>query len=137
MSLQEVFDSVRGIWVAATPEEVVRQTWIYRMLEERQFPKALLAVEKPLRSLPGIEGNIPDRRIDVLAFRKVGGILKPLLLMECKRGALMREALNQVIAYNYYVKAPYVAIVNLDEIMLYSDAEVCDFLPSFEEMICG
>ena len=135
--MKQVFDPIRKLWVAATPEEIVRQTWILRMIEQSQFPRSLLAVEKQLSSLPYLEGEVPDRRIDLLSFMKVEDDFKPLLLMECKASALTQEALSQVIAYNHYVKAPYVAIVNLEEIMLYSKGKIWTFLPSFKELIYG
>lgn len=125
---------IRKMWVAATPEEIVRQTWIRKMVEQLQFPQELLAVEKQLKSF-ACEGSCPDRRIDLLCFMKEKDQLKPLLLIECKEGQLMQEALNQVIAYNDYIKAPYVAIVNLGNIILYSDSKMSTSLPSFPELV--
>lgn len=113
--MKQVFDLIRQTWVAATPEEVVRQTWIYRMIGELKFPKELLAVEKELKALPHLiedKNSLPNRRIDLLSYMKTDDKLKPLLLIECKETELTQEALDQAIGYNHYVKAPYVAIVN-------------------------
>lgn len=82
------------------------------MVRELKFPGELLAVEKDLESLYLSEEKLPTRRIDLLAFVKTGEKVAPLLLVECKKGELTQAAMDQVIAYNHYVRAPYVAIVN-------------------------
>src|SRR5579863_8219661 len=113
-----IFDEIRQIWVRATPEERVRQRWIRRMTGELGYPRELLVVEKAMSELPHLAlGEVPDRRLDILCYGK--GIhpdysLFPLLLLECKEGPLTTSAVNQVIGYNYYVKARGVAVVNCD-----------------------
>ncbi len=135
--MNEVFDPIRNTWVAATPEEVVRQTWIQRMILELKFPKELLAVEKDLKALPHLsqEIKLPDRRIDLLVFMKKNATFVPLLLIECKEGALKEEALSQVLSYNHYVKAPFVAVVNQHEIRLRGHAGEMKTLPSYSELL--
>jgi hypothetical protein len=140
--MREVFDLIRQMWVAATPEEVVRQTWILRMIGEFKFPRELLVVEKELKALPHLaqeKSVLPTRRIDLLAFMKRGDTMRPLLLIECKEGVLTQEALDQSIGYNHYVKAPYVAIVNPSEIRLryQLSCKQCEIsrLPSYFELI--
>lgn len=115
-SRQHVYDEVRRLWVKATPEEVVRQTWIQRMVRHLGYPKELMAVEKEIRELPHLEGTgFPDRRIDLLCFAK--GVA-PLLLVEFKEDKLDDSAIEQVIGYNYFVKAPFIAVANLQEVCL-------------------
>ncbi len=140
--MKEVFDLVRQRWVAATPEEVVRQTWIRRMIGELKFPRELLVVERELRALPHLAEEkhmLPDRRIDLLSFMKTNDTVSPLLLIECKEGELTQAALNQAVGYNHYVKAPYVAIVNGLEIRFrYQLAcKKCEIfkLPSYPELL--
>jgi hypothetical protein len=136
-----VFDPIRQIWVKATPEEQVRQQWLKRMIFQLGYPKELLVIEKGIKELPHIcAAEVPDRRLDILCYGK-GGSLFPLLLMECKNKPLTEGAVNQVIGYNYYVKAPFAAAVNLDEVRLgyFDRAEnryvFCSFLPSFQELM--
>ncbi|MGH2637967.1 MAG: type I restriction enzyme HsdR N-terminal domain-containing protein [Rhabdochlamydiaceae bacterium] len=128
----------------ATPEEVVRQTWIQRMIGELKFPRELLAVEKELKALPHLmeEKNIlPNRRIDLLSFMKKNDTVRPLVLIECKEAELTQEALAQLISYNHYVKAPYIAVVNRSEIrFLYQlSCKQCEIsrLPSYLELTGG
>lgn len=140
--MRKVFDVIRQMWVAATPEEIVRQTWIQRMIGDLRFPKELLAVEKELKALPHLiqrQGDLPSRRIDLLSFMKIIEELKPLLLIECKEASLTEEALDQVVAYNHYVKAPFVAVVNRCAIrfryQLASDQHEITWLPSYSELM--
>lgn len=131
--MKQVFDSLRGDWVDATPEELVRQSWLQRMLQELGYPKGYLAVERELKTLAHLQnyqGPLPSRRIDILCFTK----LKPLLLIECKK-RLSQEAMDQVLAYNQFVQAPYVAIVDRSQIRFrFADHEV-DYLPMYDELI--
>ena len=114
----KLFDSIRNRWVADEPEERVRQGLIRWMIEELGYPKELLVVEKALDQLPHLETygeKIPDRRVDLLCF--ASGIhpdhsLYPLLMIECKAVPLTEAVKRQVIGYNRYVQAPFVAIVN-------------------------
>ncbi len=135
--MKQVFDPLRKSWVRATPEEVVRQTWIQRMVEELHYPKELLAVEKELKALPHLEHEVslPLRRIDLLSFMKSADGIKPLLLIECKESELTHEAMDQAISYNHYVKAPFVAIVNSSQIRFRSNGAEMSRLPSYHELI--
>jgi hypothetical protein len=140
--MKQVFDPLRNEWVAATPEEVVRQTWIQRMIHELKFPKELLAIEKELTALPHLQeskGLLPARRIDLLSYMKKGDAVSPLLLIECKESVLTQEALDQALGYNHYVKAPFVAIVNQSEVRFrYQLAcRSCEIprLPSYLELV--
>ena len=138
--MREVFDIIRQRWVAATPEEIARQTWIQRMVGELKFPRALFAVEKELKTLPHLaqeKPSLPNRRIDILCFMKIDETVKPLLLIECKEAELTQEALDQVAGYNYYVGAPYVAIVNQSAIRFRCDKREIFTLPSYLELIEG
>ncbi len=91
------------------------------MIQQLGYPKELMAVEKEIRELPHIEGTaIPDRRVDLLCFVKGMGeyALSPLLLVEFKEELLDLKAIDQVVGYNYFVKAPFIAVANLREVLL-------------------
>ncbi|CAM0117689.1 type I restriction enzyme HsdR N-terminal domain-containing protein [Rhabdochlamydiaceae symbiont of Dictyostelium giganteum] len=140
--MKEIFDPIRKQWVSATPEEIVRQQWLNYMVGTLGFPKELIAIEKELKMLPHLldEGaSLPLRRVDIMSFTQVKGTLKPLLLLECKQVPLTHRALSQVVAYNYYVKAPYVGIVGKEGILLEhirkSGSYQTFMLPSYEQLI--
>lgn len=109
------------------------------MIEELQFPKELLAVEKELKTLPHLERErfLPSRRIDLLCFRKDQETFKPLLLMEFKESLLTHDAFDQMMAYNHYVAAPYVALVNGEEIRFRYHGGQLGSLPTFTQLIQG
>ncbi len=112
---QEVFDPIRKKWVALSPEEKVRQSLIAFMIEELLYPQELLCVEKSLSELPShTKVSVPDRRIDILCFAKnihPEFPLYPLLLVECKESSTLAQmAKDQVIGYNHFVKAYFLAV---------------------------
>jgi hypothetical protein len=139
---------VRGVKVVATPEERVRQALIARMVDELGYPRSLLAVEKAIHQLPHLSQtpSLPNRRTDLLCFSTGTGrsFLYPLLLVECKAALpLTEKVLQQVVGYNEYVQAPYIAIVNEQEIKTgwwdSSDAayRFVNWLPRYEELKQG
>ena len=140
--MKQVYDNIRQQWVAAMPEEIVRQRWIQKMVHELGFPKELLVIERELKMLPHLQQHphpLPTRRVDVLSFGKGPSEIFPLLLIECKSEALSQQALDQALAYNTFVQAYYVAIVNQDQIRLkYNLAcKKCEIqhLPSFKDLM--
>ncbi|HEX2579668.1 MAG TPA: type I restriction enzyme HsdR N-terminal domain-containing protein [Rhabdochlamydiaceae bacterium] len=140
--MKQVFDRIRRQWVAATPEEIVRQRWIHRMVHELGYPKELLVIERELKMLPHLQmypDPLPTRRIDLLSFGKRASGIFPLLLIECKDETLNQTTLDQVLAYNTFVQASSVAIVNQDQIRLKynlacSRCEI-DYMPSFKDLM--
>lgn len=108
---EQLFDPIRGKLVTKTPEEVVRQAFIYYLIEKKGFPKAAISVEKALDQLPFVSEPAPSRRVDILCLNlKLG---TPLLLVECKAGAISRSMMQQVHGYNTFIKAPFVVLVGV------------------------
>jgi hypothetical protein len=146
---EELFDPIRKKWVLATPEEKVRQMLLQQMILELSYPRELLTIEKSLSEMPHLKGggssSAPLRRTDVLCFAK--GIhpehsLYPLLLIECKECAsLTEEAKQQVIGYNYFIKACFVAVAYPKGIQWgYYDSKVQNYsffssLPSYHRLM--
>lgn len=133
----KLFDPVRNCFVAATPEERVRQKWLQAMMITLGYPKELLAVEKELWHLPHLlsDPHVPQRRADIICFAKgihPQHLLYPLLLIECKQESLSAKALDQVLGYNYYVGAPFVAVVNGTHIIMNQGLST---LPSYQELL--
>lgn len=120
----QLFCCIRHNWVAALPEEIVRQQLIQRMTQELGYPLSGFALEKSLQQMPHLalsSSKMPARRADLVFFAK--GIhpqydLYPLLLIECKAIPLAQKVLRQVIGYNFYVQAPFLAVANQTEVRL-------------------
>jgi hypothetical protein len=119
---------VRGVWVAATPEELVRQKVIAYLIGELRFPKSLISVE---------EGTaLSGRRSDLVAYMKQEAELLPLLLVECKAKKCSEKALRQLLGYNETWRAPFVALVAAQEWCIYSVASgALPTLPPYETLV--
>lgn len=120
MESARVYCPIRKEWVKALPEEQVRQTLIRCMIDQLGYPPAFMAVEKKLNDLPYLVGMpLPDRRADIICFGKdihPHHSLYPLLLIECKAVVLTRRVILQVMGYNHYIKAFFIAVANQKEI---------------------
>lgn len=135
----QLFDRFRNSWVAATPEEKVRQKLLSLMIEQLGYPKELLAVEKQLSEIPHLKStmHLPKRRADILCFAKnihPEHEIFPLLLIECKEGKSKEGAEPQVLGYNHFVQAPYVAVANEIGVNLIYP-EFLSFLPTYKQLI--
>lgn len=102
---QQIFDEIRKKYVALIPEEWVRQHFINYLLNDRKFPKGLLAVEHPLTI------NKVNHRADIVAFTSDG---KPLVVVECKAPdvAINQNVIQQISRYNILLKAPILILTN-------------------------
>lgn len=99
------------------PEEVVRQALLKKMKEELGFPAEVLSVERSLSSMPHLAGQkVPDRRFDIVCFSKRNDQVLPLLIVECKAIPLAADAIRQVIGYNHFANAPFVAVANQHDV---------------------
>lgn len=138
---EKLFCAIRQQWVAAAPEEMVRQAMIRHMVEERGFPKSLLSVEKALADLADslLKRAVPKRRIDLAAFCLQGAELLPLLLVECKAVPLTHCTIQQLAGYNHFVRAPFICMVNHSQMRLCWQEEgnerVLEYLPHYEELV--
>lgn len=125
-----LWDPIRAEWVAATPEEGVRQEWIRKMIGPLGYPKGLLSVEKALRA---------GRRIDLLCRMPGGEGLLPLLLAECKAVEIDAHAEKQLLGYNEEVKAPFIALLGPNVAKTFwrtrEGIDSVPFLPSYAQLI--
>jgi hypothetical protein len=103
---------IRKKGVEETAEEGVRQHVLNHLIDDLGYPACLISVEKELKSF---HVQAPKRRLDILVFKNIEGDLKPFLLIECKAVALTSRVENQVLGYNHFVRAPFVAVVNESE----------------------
>ncbi len=129
----QIFDEIRKKWFVCTPEEWVRQNLIKYLIEEYNYPKSLIAVEKGLK----IAGR--DFRFDVLVYSKE---YNPLLIVECKAPEIRlgQKVFNQIWEYNYQINAPFFLITNglgfvMGQVMKDSSVKYFEKPPSFEALL--
>lgn len=129
---------IRGEWVSALPEEIVRQSLIRKMIGELGFPKSLLAVEKEIDTLLAQEKGL-KKRLDLICYRPAKEGLAPLLVAECKAGPLTAEALRQALGYNASLGAPFVCLAGPSEIKTLwregTKMSSVGFLPSYAQLM--
>jgi len=143
----QIYCQIRKEWVAATPEEDVRQRLIQSMMQQLGYPPSSIVLEKGLRQLPHLTlqpQRLPDRRADIICFAK--GIhpchaLYPLLLIECKAVKLSDRVINQVTGYNHFLQAYFIAVANQDMVRTgwydpgAKQYNFVDRLPSYAELL--
>ena len=112
-----IFCPLRKIWVAPLPEEKIRQALVQEMTQRLGYPQGNLVLEKNLSQLPHLQfkRSLPRRRADLIVFAKdlhPEHAFYPLLLVECKAVPLTNKVLRQIVGYNQFVGAYFVAAVN-------------------------
>ena len=100
-----IFDAFRNKFVILTPEEWVRQNVLEYLVQIKNYPRLWIAVEKE------IDINGLKRRYDALVFNKNEDVL---LLIELKAPKVKvdEKVFNQILAYNYIIKAPFLLVSN-------------------------
>jgi hypothetical protein len=125
----QVRDPIRRKWVALTPEEAIRQHLLRYLLDVKHWNPSLVAVE---RALPVQHRRI---RFDVVTFAPQTGA--PWLLVECKSPdvPLTEATAWQLAAYNRYLQAPYLALINGPQGLIYHlDGEQLEPVTDLPEM---
>jgi len=100
-----IFDILRRKYVFLTPEEWVRQHFVHLLINQYQYPKALMKNEGALKY------NRMARRTDIVIFDQGGD---PFMVVECK-GAnipISQSTFDQAAQYNHTLKAPYLTVTN-------------------------
>ena len=100
-----ILDPLRRRWVALTPEEWVRQTFVRFLIEDREFPPALMNNEISL-SQNGIK-----RRCDTLVADHQG---TPLVIVEYKAPTIeiSQKTFDQIVRYNMVLRARFLIVSN-------------------------
>lgn len=100
-----IFDEIRKQWVRLTPEEWVRQNFIQYLIQTKNYPSVLIAVEKEVKL-----GEL-KKRFDILVYNQQH---QPWMMIECKamEVQLTEEVLQQVLRYNISVPVEYLVITN-------------------------
>lgn len=99
-----IFDEVRKKWLVFLPEEWVRQNFIQYLIQIKNYPSSLIAVEK------GIQLGELKKRCDIVVYKEA----KPWMIVECKssRINLSEKTIHQIFRYNITLQVPYLAITN-------------------------
>lgn len=103
---QTVFDIVRKSWVALTPEEFVRQSFIHYMIDLLSVPVTHISVEQSF-----LFDNGKPQRADIVVY---DGYAKPFILIECKAPSvkITKDIFTQATRYNAYIHARYIVVTN-------------------------
>lgn len=99
-----IFDETRKKWLQLTPEEWVRQHWIYYLIEQKGIPKPLISCEVSTKI------NSRKKRSDILVYKDS----KVQIIVECKRPNVQidQKTLNQILMYNKSYFAKYLVLSN-------------------------
>ena len=101
----KVFDPVRKIYCTLTPEEKVRQMTLHYLVEMKNIPAGLIAVEY------SIKVNSLSKRCDIVVFNKEA---KPMMIVECKAESvpITQKVLDQAIRYYSGLNVDYILLTN-------------------------
>lgn len=102
---EEVFDCLRAKYVALTPEERVRQTFVRFLIDGKHYPAGLMGNEI------AVNQNGRERRCDTVVFDRAG---KPLMIVEYKAPSvkITQEVFNQIYRYNTVLRVRYLTVFN-------------------------
>ncbi len=100
-----IFDEIRKKFVVLTPEEWVRLHVVRYLIEDKNYPKSHINVEKQLLL------NGTKKRYDVVVFNKDGTIH---LIVECKAPSIKitQDTFDQIARYNLVTNATYLMVTN-------------------------
>ena len=100
-----IFDEIRKKFILLTPEEWVRQHCVLFLIQEKQYPKSLINVEKELVI------NDRKKRYDIVIFHTDGSIN---ILIECKAPhiSITQKTFDQIAQYNLKLDADLLMVTN-------------------------
>lgn len=99
-----IFDTFRKQWIRLTPEEWVRQNMLQYLVQVKQYPASLIAIEKEIAL-----GEL-RKRFDILVYKNS----RPWMVIECKEMniPLNESVLKQVLTYNISLQTEFLIITN-------------------------
>ena len=101
----QVYDRIRRKYVAATPEEIVRQHFVEWLINGLKYPETHIANEV------GLKYNDMTRRADTIIADCEGS---PLMVVEYKAPTvrITQDVFDQIARYNSVFHARYVVVSN-------------------------
>ena len=100
-----IFDEIRKKFIIFTPEEWVRQHVIQYLLQDKNYPKSYINIEKLIKI------NSLNKRYDIVVYQPNGSIY---LLIECKAPEVLisQNTFDQIARYNLSLEAQYLMVTN-------------------------
>lgn len=100
-----VWDPVRKHWIAFTPEENVRQSFVSYLVSSKGYPMSHIANEQ------AIELNGMSRRCDSVVYDKTG---QPKVIIEYKAPTvtISQKVFDQIARYNLVLHVDYLIVSN-------------------------
>ena len=132
----QIFDSIRKKYIVLTPEEWVRQNFIQYLIQEKQFPASLIAIEM------GLKYNKMQRRGDVVIY---DNYMNPVVIVECKAPGIKitQNTFDQIARYNMVLKVKYLIVTSgLQHYCCAMDYENLSYLfikevPNYKDIVVG
>ena len=100
-----IFDPLRRKWLRLTPEEWVRQNFVQYLVQVKQYPSSLIAMEKIIWL-----GEL-KKRFDILVYDQHH---QPWMMIECKAPTIKLDetVLHQLLRYHISVPTGFLVISN-------------------------
>lgn len=100
-----IFDEIRKKFILLTPEEWVRQHVVQYLLQDKNYPKSYINVEKLIKV------NDLNKRYDIVVYQPNGELF---LLIECKAPEvkISQQTFDQIARYNLALNAKYLMVSN-------------------------
>lgn len=100
-----IFDEIRKKFILLTPEEWVRQHVVQYLLQDKNYPKSYINIEKLIKV------NELNKRYDIVVFQPNGELF---LLIECKAPEvkITQQTFDQIARYNLVLNAKYLMVSN-------------------------
>jgi Type I restriction enzyme R protein N terminus (HSDR_N) len=104
-NVKKIFDPFRKKFIKLTPEEWVRQHIAKYLINEKNFPESLIAIERE------VIYNGLSKRFDILVFDKKGN---PNIIVECKAPSIKinQKVFDQAAVYAFALAAKYILVSN-------------------------
>ena len=100
-----IFDEIRKKFILLTPEEWVRQHVVQYLLQDKNYPKSYINIEKLIKV------NELNKRYDIVVYLPNGELF---LLIECKAPEvkISQQTFDQIARYNLVLNAKYLIVSN-------------------------
>ena len=104
-SKEFIFDVLRKKWLLLTPEEWVRQNFVQYLINIKNYPATIIAIEKEIQL-----GEL-KKRFDVVIYDSNH---QPWMMIECKAAEIKLDesVLQQILRYNISMPVPFIIITN-------------------------
>jgi hypothetical protein len=100
-----IFDRNRKKEIVLTDEEWVRQHFVEYLVNEKKYPRSLIAIEKQCT----VENM--TKRTDIIVFDRTGQVN---IIVECKapKIRIQQDTFDQIARYNLKLKAKFLIVTN-------------------------